>query len=113
MIPQHFVAIPVIPLLPNGKIDRKAFPAPAAQPDVTLAVGTMPSTPAEIAIAAIWQRLLGVSSVSATDNFFELGGHSLLAVRAIAEIEAELHVRLSPRQFIFETLAQMAAGIRS
>lgn len=113
MIPQHFVPMETIPLLPNGKIDRKALPAPSAQSDGPMTVGAMPRTPAEIAIAAIWQRLLGISSVYTTDNFFELGGHSLLAMRAITEIEAELHVRLTPRQFIFETLAQMAAGITS
>lgn len=111
MIPQHFVAIEAIPLLPNGKIDRKALPAPSQQSESAAPAGAMPTTPAEIAIAAVWQGLLGVSSVYRTDNFFELGGHSLLAMRAIAEIEARLHVRISPRQLIFETLAQIAAGI--
>jgi amino acid adenylation domain-containing protein len=112
MIPQHFEQIGAIPLLPNGKIDRKALPAPSAQSEEAVAVGgEMPITPAEIAIAAIWQRLLGVPSVYTTDNFFQLGGHSLLAMRAIAQIEAELHVRITPRRFVFETLAQIAAGI--
>jgi amino acid adenylation domain-containing protein len=113
MIPQHFVPITAVPLLPNGKIDRKALPVPSAEPEAAPAGGAMPSTPAEVAIAAIWQQLLGVPSVRRTDNFFELGGHSLLAMRAIAEIENRLHVRVSPRQFVFETLAQMAAGISS
>jgi amino acid adenylation domain-containing protein len=111
MIPQHFVALEAIPLLPNGKFDRKALPAPTAQTEpFEFAVGAMPTTPAEIAIAGIWQQLLGVPSVYTTDNFFELGGHSMLAIRAIAQIEAELHVRIPPRKFIFETLAQIAAG---
>jgi acyl-CoA synthetase (AMP-forming)/AMP-acid ligase II/acyl carrier protein len=110
MIPQHFMAITTIPLLPNGKLDRKALPAPAEQSEpVESGGGAMPTTPAEIAVAAIWRQLLGVPFVYKTDNFFELGGHSLLAMRAIAQIEAELHIRIPPRRFIFETLAQIAA----
>jgi hypothetical protein len=112
MIPQHFVALAAIPLLPNGKIDRKALPAPTETVSEGDSHGFVaPSTPAEHAIAEIWSRLLGVRRISSADNFFDLGGHSLLAMRAIAEIETTLGARIAPRRLIFESLAQIAATL--
>ncbi|MCV6070507.1 phosphopantetheine-binding protein, partial [Escherichia coli] len=82
-----------IPLLPNGKIDRKALPAPPSAARSTAAASLVPpTTAAEIAIAEVWQRLLGIEHVSCSDNFFDLGGHSLLAMRAASDIEARLGV---------------------
>ena len=112
MLPQHFVPLADIPLLPNGKINRHALPAPAAasvadsadRPGVTA-----PRSPAEIAIAAVWQNLLGVERLSVTDNFFDLGGHSLLAMRAVIDIEKATGTRVNVRRLIFESLEQIAA----
>ena len=111
MLPQHFVMLEAIPLLPNGKIDRKALPAPpSAARSTTAASLAPPTTAAEIAIAEVWQRLLGIEHVSCSDNFFDLGGHSLLAMRAASDIEARLGVRLPVRRLIFESLSQIAAA---
>ena len=110
MLPQHFVPLDAIPLLPNGKTDRNALPVPAdagALPDRMSAA--VPATEAEIGIAQVWERLLGVEQVRLTDNFFDLGGHSLLAMSAIGEIESRFGLRLNLRQFIFEGLAQIAS----
>ena len=110
MLPQHYVSLDAIPLLPNGKIDRKSLPVPsdgAVAHDTSFAA---PRTEAEIAVAEIWQRLLGIDQVGLADNFFDLGGHSLLAMRAVGEMERVLGARISVRRMIFETLGQIAAA---
>ena len=113
MLPQHYVHIAALPLLPNGKIDRRALPPPSEQATPALDSADMvaPQTPAERALAKIWCELLKLPQVSVTDNFFDLGGHSLLAMQAIHRIQAQLGVHLRPQQFIFETLRQIARSV--
>jgi amino acid adenylation domain-containing protein len=108
MIPQHFVALDAMPRLPNGKIDRNGLPAPTLADAHARRGHVAPRTAEEIAIAGIWQQLLGVPRVDVTDNFFDLGGHSLLAMSVVARIEEALDVRLSPRQLVYESLEQVA-----
>ncbi|HYC70106.1 MAG TPA: amino acid adenylation domain-containing protein [Opitutaceae bacterium] len=114
MVPAVIVAVPVIPLNANGKIDRSALPAA----DVTAASGrpplVAPRDPTETALAAIWEKILGVSPIGIHDTFFQLGGHSMAGVRLFARIEREFGVRL-PLASLFEapTVAQLAARIRS
>jgi acyl carrier protein len=110
MVPQHFVELDAIPLLPNGKIDRKALPKPLDIGATSAYAFQAPESDAEIAFAEIWQQLLGVERVSADDNFFDLGGHSLLVMRAVVAIEKRTGLRISPRRFIFEELRQLASG---
>jgi len=81
MIPSAFVALDSIPRTPNGKVNRRALPAPdQARPslDVTFVA---PRNEVETHVASIWQNLLQVEKVSRNDNFFDLGGHSLLLVQ--------------------------------
>ncbi|MEO5883445.1 MAG: phosphopantetheine-binding protein [Caldimonas sp.] len=107
MLPQYFVQLPALPLLPNGKLHRQALPDPtatSADPSEYVA----PRNATEQRMAAIWQELLQVDRVGVTDNFFDLGGHSLLAMRAVARIEAELGILIDARSVIFETLGQLA-----
>ena len=108
MLPQHFVVLNALPLLPNGKLDRAGLPLPAPAGNEA-PLGAALGTPQERAMAEIWTRLLRVEAVAPNDNFFDLGGHSLLAMRAVGEIEQALGLRLSPRRLVFETLAQLAA----
>jgi len=84
MIPARVVFLAAMPLSPNGKVDRKALPAPTDDnpPDDFVP----PQSPTERRIAEIWQRILNRSPVGATDDFFALGGHSLLAVRLFDEL---------------------------
>ena len=107
MVPSFFVMLERIPLLPNGKVDRRSLPGPFQ------AAGgvqrTPPRTATERRIADIWQRILGVAAVSVEDNFFDIGGHSLLSMRVVAAIEQELGCRLSPRVMFLESLRQIAA----
>ena len=95
-------------MTPNGKVDRRALPAPF-RGAAGEAQRVAPGTPTEQRIAEIWQRALGVASVSADDNFFDVGGHSLLSMRVLAEIDRALGHRLSPRSMFMENLRQIAA----
>jgi natural product biosynthesis luciferase-like monooxygenase protein len=85
MVPARIVQIDAFPLTPNGKVDRKALPAPV---EAVAVVETVPAVGVAAQIAGVWSRLLGVARVGAKDNFFDLGGHSLLAVQAHREIRA-------------------------
>ena len=107
MVPRQFVALTALPLLPNGKIDRRSLPAPGHDDTGFEDDFVEPTGPMEVLIAEAWSDLLNVDRISTTDNFFNLGGHSLLAMRAINAVHERTGVRLSPRRFIFETLGQL------
>ncbi len=112
MLPQHFVLLPQLPRLPNGKTDRSALPKPVhgAPTGHTASANTrLPVTATEKAIAEVWRELLAVDDISLDDNFFNLGGHSLLAMRAVSEILRRTGISISVRRIIFETLGQLAA----
>ena len=87
MVPAAFVLLEKFPLTPNGKLDRKALPAPPAEAYAREAYEP-PQGSMETALAAIWTELLQVERVSRNDHFFALGGHSLLAVRMMSRIAA-------------------------
>lgn len=87
MIPGAFVPLPELPLLANGKVDRKALPAPGPSRPELQEEFVPPSDSLEEKLVNIWRQVLGVEKVGINDNFFNLGGHSLLAVRLFAEIE--------------------------
>ncbi len=108
MIPSAVVALDSMPLTPNGKIDRKALPAPFK---TTLRAATEHEPPApglEQKMADIWRSILAIDAVSAEDNFFELGGHSLLSLRVAQAIEKETGYRMDPRALFFNNLRQVA-----
>ncbi|MGE8146099.1 amino acid adenylation domain-containing protein [Pseudomonas frederiksbergensis] len=93
MVPAAYVRLDTLPLTSNGKLDRKALPAP----DLTSLITRTYEAPVgevEIALAQIWQDLLGVSQVGRRDQFFELGGHSLLAIQLISQVRLQLGVEL-------------------
>lgn len=94
MIPAAFIYLDAFPLLPNGKIDRRALPAPdRSRPD--LAAGySAPVTPIEETLADIWSGILGIDHIGIHDNFFELGGNSLLAVRLTARIQKQFDINI-------------------
>lgn len=96
MVPVSYVLMASFPLSANGKLDRKALPAPAGQH----ADGRAPQTDTERTIAALFAELLACETVSADDDFFALGGHSLLAMRLAAEIRRQLQHSLTVGQIM-------------
>ena len=85
MVPAAFVRLEAFPLTPNGKLNRRALPAPDGDAFARRAYEA-PIGPIETALAEIWSELLGVEGISRHDSFFELGGHSLLAVRLLERL---------------------------
>nr|WP_280806652.1 non-ribosomal peptide synthetase [Pseudomonas batumici] len=93
MVPAAYVQLGGVPLTPNGKLDRKALPAPDLDAVISRDYEA-PEGEIEIALALVWQELLGLSRVGRHDQFFELGGHSLLAMRLISQIRQQLGVEV-------------------
>jgi amino acid adenylation domain-containing protein/non-ribosomal peptide synthase protein (TIGR01720 family) len=109
MVPSAFVMLDAIPLTPNGKVDRRALPAPElARSDLTTRF-VAPRTEAEGILARIWAEVLHLDQVGVLDNFFELGGDSILSIQVIAKArQAGLH--LTPKQiFQYPTVEGLAA----
>ncbi|CAJ3936805.1 syringomycin synthetase [Burkholderia pseudomallei] len=94
MVPSAYVRPDAWPLTPNGKLDRRALPAPADDA-YARAEYEAPQGAREEALAAIWRDLLHVERVSRHDNFFELGGHSLLAVQLVSRLRQALSVEVA------------------
>ncbi|WP_410000244.1 non-ribosomal peptide synthase/polyketide synthase [Pseudomonas aeruginosa] len=85
MVPAHLALLPAMPLTPNGKIDRKALP----DIDVTASEAYVaPRNELELALAGIWQEVLGIARIGVHDNFFELGGDSILSMQVVAKARA-------------------------
>ncbi|OTA17398.1 Amino acid adenylation [Xenorhabdus vietnamensis] len=107
MLPSAFVTLDAFPLAPNGKLDRQALPMPD-QISIVTRVYEAPLGDREIALAKIWQTLLGLEKVGRHDHFFELGGHSLMVVSLIGQLR-NLGWSLDIRTvFSAPTLAEMA-----
>ncbi|MCU0532553.1 MAG: amino acid adenylation domain-containing protein [Hydrococcus sp. Prado102] len=114
MVPSAFVILPRLPLTANGKIDRKALPAPDASQLIAEGEYLAPSTPTQEILTGIWQEVLGLKRVGIRDNFFELGGHSLIATRVISQIRQVFKIDL-PLRSLFEkpTIVDLAQEIEA
>ncbi|MGI0134611.1 MAG: AMP-binding protein, partial [Candidatus Micrarchaeaceae archaeon] len=84
MIPAFFVSLKAFPLTPNGKVDRKALPAPDESRTALTQAYVAPQTPEEQLLATLWSRALRVERIGIYDNFFSLGGDSLLSMSVLA-----------------------------
>ncbi|SFP23810.1 Phosphopantetheine attachment site [Variovorax sp. OK605] len=106
MVPTVLVVLDALPLNTNGKVDRKALPAPEFSAGNAYEA---PQGETEEKLAAIWAEVLGVQRVGRNDNFFELGGHSLAVLQAQTRTQAELGVRL-PLAIYFQRMSLVAIG---
>ncbi len=113
MVPSAFIALDALPVTPNGKLDRRALPAPRQDRPEPEPGFEAPRTEAERTLAAIWAETLRVERVGVHDNFFELGGDSILSIQVVARAAAA-GMKLSP-QLVFrnQTVAELAAAARA
>ncbi|GAJ79124.1 hypothetical protein NBRGN_002_00170, partial [Nocardia brasiliensis NBRC 14402] len=106
MVPAAIVVLDEFPLTPNGKVDRRALPAP----QLATSAYRAPSTPTEEIVVAVFAEVLGADRVGADDDFFALGGHSLSATRVAARVAAATDLTVEVRDvFDAPTAARLAA----
>ncbi|MEJ6479888.1 non-ribosomal peptide synthase/polyketide synthase [Nostoc punctiforme UO1] len=111
MVPSAFVILESMPLTSNGKVDRRALPAPDLYSEIKDKY-VAPRTPIEEILAQTWSQVLQLPQVGIHDNFFELGGHSLLATQLVSRIRNIFKVELPLRElFAAATLAELAREI--
>ena len=106
MVPSVIVPLAALPLTHNGKLDRRALPAPN---EMTQREYVAPRTEMEAALAELWQQLLSSNEVGTNDHFFELGGHSLTAMMLVALVREKWGIKLQLADlFRHPTLSDMA-----
>ncbi|MBR8831153.1 MAG: amino acid adenylation domain-containing protein, partial [Chlorogloea purpurea SAG 13.99] len=114
MIPSAFVQLPVIPLTPNGKIDRSALLQLDLARQLPEKQFVAPRDEWELRLREIWENLLQVKPISIHDDFFSLGGNSLLALRLLARLEKVFQSEISLKAlFQLSTIEQLAITLRS
>ncbi len=112
MIPSYFIQMDRMPLTSNGKVDRRSLPAPQVGAH-TGRKYTAPRTPAEEALASVWQGVLGAEQVGIHDNFFELGGDSIKAIQVSSRL-LQAGYRLEMKElFKSPTIAELSAQIQT
>lgn len=112
MVPNVFVLMEELPLSPNGKVDRKALPAPETSGSGVKIGKEAPRTPIEKDLTPIFTEFLKLDQLGIFDNFFELGGHSLLATQVIARVNEIYRLELNQVDFLVDpTVAGLAKRI--
>lgn len=110
LVPDHVLTLDSWPLSANGKLDRRALPAPKQSADLPGFVA--PRTPTEEGLAALWCEVLELPRVGVRDNFFELGGHSLAATRLVTRVRDRFGAAISLRDvFTARTVADLAVTV--
>ena len=102
MVPSVFILLDRLPLTANGKVDRRALPAPERISQERKEGSVAGRTVTEQLLAQIWAEVLKVEPIGIHDNFFELGGHSLLAAQVVSRVRAAFQIEL-PLRSLFET----------
>ncbi|HXQ73573.1 MAG TPA: phosphopantetheine-binding protein, partial [Pyrinomonadaceae bacterium] len=111
MVPGSFVRLEAMPLTANGKVDRRALPAPAIN-QTNGRTFVAPRGESEQALAEIWERLLQLEPIGVRDNFFDLGGHSLMATQLVSRVINQFGVDLKLKDvFTSPTIEELAALI--
>ncbi|HET8846926.1 MAG TPA: FkbM family methyltransferase, partial [Ktedonobacteraceae bacterium] len=101
MVPSDFIVLESLPLMTNGKVDRKALPDLYRSQSRDKKTYVAPRTSVEQTLASIWAEILGIERVGLQDNFFELGGHSMLATRLVSRLRSSLQVEM-PLSMLFD-----------
>ena len=112
MIPTTFVEVEALPMLPNGKLDRKRLPEPSSFQKNFDSNFLAPRDTIEKDLTRIWEVILEVSPIGVRDNFFSLGGHSILAVQLMAQVQQQFGINLAlVTLFQSPTIEQLANEI--
>jgi amino acid adenylation domain-containing protein/non-ribosomal peptide synthase protein (TIGR01720 family) len=112
MVPSAFVLLDEMPLTPNGKINRRALPAPeVSRPDIEQRY-VAPRNDIEAAVVELWQEVLGINPIGVSDNFFDLGGHSLKATSLLSKVRRIFRTEL-PLSVVFQatTIEALACAL--
>jgi amino acid adenylation domain-containing protein len=113
MVPAAIVALDALPVTSNGKVDRRALPAPDGDRQTEQSF-VAPRSDAEQRVAATWCEVLALRDVSATDNFFDLGGHSMSAMKVASRLSLAFDVEIPVRLlFATRTLSELAARVEA
>ncbi|MGB5153559.1 MAG: thioesterase domain-containing protein, partial [Candidatus Sulfotelmatobacter sp.] len=113
MVPSAFVPLKAMPLTPNGKVNRRALPAPDQTDLAPTAKFAAPKDVIESRLVQIWEAVLGVRPIGVRHNFFELGGHSLVAVKLMNRVEQAFRKTLPIATLLqAPTIEQLAAILR-
>ncbi|HKH43205.1 MAG TPA: amino acid adenylation domain-containing protein [Thermoanaerobaculia bacterium] len=104
MMPSAYITLPALPLSPNGKVDRKALPAPPREIREVVA----PRTPEEATLCQIWAQVLGRDEVGVHDNFFDLGGDSILGIQVVSRAQQAGLSLTAQDLFQHQTVAELA-----
>jgi amino acid adenylation domain-containing protein len=114
MIPSAFVRVETFPLTPNGKIDRRALPAPPRERPALDQSFAAPRSATEKELLAIWEKVLQLQGLGIYDNFFQLGGHSLLATQVTSYVRDVFQINLPLRTFFQgPTIAELAQNVEA
>ncbi|RFM33510.1 non-ribosomal peptide synthetase [Chitinophaga silvisoli] len=112
MVPGYYVQLDALPLTSNGKVDRKALPAPDASGLATGVEYIAARNQTETLLISVWEEVLGRTGISVKDNFFDLGGHSLKATRLIGQIAKHFNVKMALKEvFTHPVLEDQASWI--
>ncbi|EJM80943.1 non-ribosomal peptide synthetase [Pseudomonas sp. GM60] len=110
MVPTHLILLASMPLTANGKLDRRALPAP--DPELNRQDYVAPSNELELTLAQIWCEVLNVAQVGLNDNFFELGGDSILSIQVVSRARQQ-GIHFSPRDLFQHQTVQTLAAVAS
>lgn len=109
MVPAAFMLLDTLPLSANGKVDKRALPAPTLERPALAEAYVAPRTPLEAELAALWAKVTGVVKVGVNDNFFELGGNSLQTMELISYVEKNHSLSIPLKDFLaMPSVASMA-----
>ena len=110
MLPAAFVDLDALPMTENGKLDRRALPAPPRRRPELAALFREPSGPLETRVCQVFAEVLNIDRAGALDNFFELGGTSLAVLRVLRQLDGAGSRKLSANDF-FEDATPRALAL--
>ncbi|HKR12635.1 MAG TPA: amino acid adenylation domain-containing protein [Pyrinomonadaceae bacterium] len=112
MIPSLFVSLDKLPLLPNGKVNRRALPVPDASRPELRREFVAPENPTQARLLELYMNVLALNKVGIHDDFFELGGDSILATRFVSRVRRAFEIELPLRELFWRpTVFELAAVI--